>query len=249
MYFERVRKLKIIIDIGKASAIFVSNYYLMKKVILFLIFVISSCSVQAQASLGISKTIINFPDTVNEGDTTTFTVYLKNYGPSDFNGDVTINMAIDSGSVPPHNSILLDSVSNFKPGDSLAVMITETFSAPSYSKGKNIVVIWPSALNTNTQDSLRAEVYVIDITGIKDPVLVSQLLKLYPNPVVNQLNLQIAADNVIAEEIRIINSAGQVLKLIYNSNTISFSDLPAGSYHLAVRTKEKVVSLKVIKVE
>lgn len=207
---------------------------------------LASYASQAQVSLGMSRTVINLPDTVSQGDTTTFKVWVKNYGPGAFTGTIFVHHYSDSvinldTTMVPANSLAA--------GDSVEVDIFEEFDSPGYKKGSNIVVIWPSALNATTMDSLREAVYVleVDIPGGLDRISASGLIKLFPNPVADRLYVE--GNEVIVEEIKIINAAGQIVEAHSFPRSISFASLPPGYYFLSVRTKDTVVTLKVIKKE
>ncbi|MEI6455522.1 MAG: T9SS type A sorting domain-containing protein [bacterium] len=81
-------------------------------------------------------------------------------------------------------------------------------------------------------------------TGIND--LSQASVKVYPNPVVDQLNIE---SSVNIQEIRIINLVGQAV-LIQNSDanimTINTSDLKSGIYNLKLKMADGYINKKIV---
>lgn len=80
-----------------------------------------------------------------------------------------------------------------------------------------------------------------------DQVINNQNVQVYPNPVVDVLNLMVPSD-VIVENISIINVAGQLIKSLNGKNqSIDLSSLKTGMYIVQVKTNQGVQHYKIIK--
>lgn len=80
-----------------------------------------------------------------------------------------------------------------------------------------------------------------------DQVSANQNVQVYPNPVVNVLNLMVPSD-VVVENISIINVAGQLVKSLNGKNqSIDLSALKTGVYIVQVKTNQGVQHHKFIK--
>lgn len=222
----------------------------MKRLILFIALIFSAFFTNAQVNLGMSQAIIGLPDTVNYGDTANIRVYVKNYGPSTFTGDIVLYTAVDTGTGLNITNIdtSLYNTSNFQQGDSLQAVLPQDFSNPQYDYKRNIVVIWPSAINAITQDSVTDSVYVLDPTGVKQVILHENFLKIYPNPSSDELNLQPEdLGKEFFEEIRILDLEGREIRKMKYEDLISLKGLKSGIYYLEIRSKKYCTRIKMIK--
>jgi hypothetical protein len=228
----------------------------MKRLLLIPVLLIAlSFSSQAQVNLGMVQNNPVQEDTVNYADVVFYNIYVKNYGPDTFNGDITVYTAVDSlGGGGGFNIISMDTslynTSNFLPGDSLEVYRNDTIMGPDYHLQRNIVVIWPSAIGTTTLDSVRDSIFVLDPTRVREFVLKSDYIRIYPNPCSDVLNIgQSATGDVLFDEVRIIDISGKEIKKCSFEKMISFKGLTKGTYFLEFRSKEKYMVVKVIKSE
>lgn len=80
-----------------------------------------------------------------------------------------------------------------------------------------------------------------------DQVSNNQKVQVYPNPVVNMLNLSIPSD-IEVQNIAVINVAGQLVKSLNGKNqSIDLSSLQAGMYIVQVKTNQGLQYHKIIK--
>lgn len=82
-----------------------------------------------------------------------------------------------------------------------------------------------------------------------DDLLPSTAIRVFPNPAKDQLNVEVSTETLV-EEISIINTQGQLVKLIKNPNqTLSLRSIPTGIYFIKIITNsgywlEKVSVIK-----
>jgi hypothetical protein len=224
----------------------------MKKFLLFFGIFINAFAIHAQVSLGISHIIYFYPDTVNHGDSINYTAFVKNYGPSTFNGDIKVHTAVLDTANGSLNIVGIDTTlyntANLSANDSVSVYINGVCDSTNYRKGNNIVVIWPSAVNATTRDSVHDTVYVRELSSVKT-IIVSKHLKLYPNPVnnigyIHEENYQNTFETII-----ITDQVGRIVKTIKYSEFIDFTGMQSGIYYLAISSKSLTTVLKVIKID
>ncbi|MEZ5024073.1 MAG: T9SS type A sorting domain-containing protein [Chitinophagales bacterium] len=70
-------------------------------------------------------------------------------------------------------------------------------------------------------------------------------IKVYPNPVSNQL---MVASNIDMSSIQIFSLEGRLVKQVLDNMSIDMSDLPANQYIVKIITKEGVLMKRVVKV-
>ncbi len=129
----------------------------------------------------------------------------------------------------------------------------------AYDRAGNLYVIsnsserlgvWamPKADNQFTSFAPSASKLVITSTGIEKVKNSTELIRTYPNPVVNQLSID--AGSVVVDQVTIFSLKGELLKTI-NSTTnqleLSVSDLTSGVYILKVKTKEGTAVRRIMK--
>lgn len=213
----------------------------MKK--LFLLIAIGIiANTKAQTTLGMSTiTPPDLVDTVNAGSTHTYTVWVKNLGTQAFSDTLSIYTAVvDSmfglNIVNVYNS---NSTINIAPNDSAQFTMTEVYnvSPTGYKTGIDVIVVWPVAQGAITADSLIFNIFIVDATGIKD-IDLQGLLKLYPNPASDKINLDIPS-NLNILKIRLIDIQGKESILKANENCINIEMIAAGSYILDIELSNK----------
>lgn len=87
-------------------------------------------------------------------------------------------------------------------------------------------------------------IFVETLTGISNPELDNKLLKIYPNPVAEQLNLLISDDNF---RVAIYDNMGSLICTYENQRQINISDLTSGLYIVQVTLPEGSLGMKFIK--
>ena len=115
--------------------------------------------------------------------------------------------------------------------------------------GVKMVTISPETPNVNIDFSVN-EAY---ITGLED-VLNGALIKVFPNPVADKVNVQLELKENMDLEVSVINLLGELI-LSENKNldqgvntlTINLQDLPAGIYFLNLSDGQEIISQRMIK--
>jgi hypothetical protein len=82
-------------------------------------------------------------------------------------------------------------------------------------------------------------------TGVKDLTTNYEIIKIYPNPVMTELNFSISVNDI--NEVLISNLQGQVLINIKNKNRIDISNLTNGIYIVTIKQGQNMHSKKFIK--
>lgn len=95
--------------------------------------------------------------------------------------------------------------------------------------------------------------YASSMVSIDENILNNIELSVFPNPVNEQINLNLSLRENTNAEIKILNAVGQEIATVYNghlssgANTLSYnsSELPAGMYFIIVQTDDNTNSLPV----
>ena len=114
-----------------------------------------------------------------------------------------------------------------------------TFSQPDFQLGGNGIVVWPITNNPpDTVDSLHITVVLGDNLAVIDHNWEGyHQLKLYPNPASEVVNWQFKGLPVLAEQVRVFDPRGKLIKLERNQNNLRIDELPAGVYFLQLQIK------------
>ena len=222
----------------------------MKKILILLISAITIYG-KAQINLGmgqISPNAIGY-DTVLAGSTNSYSVWVKNYGPSDFiNGGLNIKTAVYDSA---YNIVGLDSVGviSINANDSAQFSLTTTYtiSANGYKYGGDVIVIWPVALSANTVDSLQFNIFIDSTANEVKEIDVEKIIKLYPNPAKEDINIE-NIDDAHIEGINIYDLNGKLVLSNRHEKTINIENLSKGVYNINVLlSNKKQYSIKIIK--
>lgn len=88
-----------------------------------------------------------------------------------------------------------------------------------------------------------------DALSVNDNHTVGQAIKLYPNPVIDMMN--ISAENEIIENMQLLDMQGRTIRSIRENNQnevqASIQDLPNAIYLVKVKTDKSSRTLKVVK--
>ena len=155
-------------------------------------------------------------------------------------------------------------------GSRLEMALTRTDQQPVNGQGTAAKVILPLKADTEGDTlavSLAGE-YLVDPQGepveytvanssakqaIKDPTgrtassALAEQVQVYPNPTSGQLHVKV--EQIEPEQARLLNARGQTMRsfdLTKGSNRLSLDRLPAGPYHLMIRTAEGLVQHTVV---
>ncbi len=86
----------------------------------------------------------------------------------------------------------------------------------------------------------------ITTVGVEDLSDIAGTISIYPNPVINVLNID--TDNLNINTISVVSTTGQTIKTINTAtNTVDVSDLASGIYFLQIQTPKGIVSKRFIK--
>lgn len=112
-----------------------------------------------------------------------------------------------------------------------------------------------TSLNSDTVGVLETSVtlsagnHKVEINNHSNPVSINKLtdetLRIYPNPVKNELN--IVSSNTINSEIEILNVVGEILIKTNNQSRIDVSSLKTGIYLLKIKKEGNITNYKFIK--
>ncbi len=218
----------------------------MKKALFYAILsllLIPSGRSSAQSVLGMSPVIQNFTDTVPWNFTDSFNVWVDNYGPNTFNGDIRVYFACDSGAGPKIfkvDSTTLFGVSNFQMNDSLQVQAFYTYIPSSVFKpGGNTIVIWPqraSGSTATTLDTLKQKVYIDPQSGIREKSGLPPF-RIFPNPVTTTARIYPGLPLSEVQEYRLYGTCGNLVAVLPPGPSIDMRDQAAGMYYLEMRLR------------
>lgn len=210
---------------------------------------------QVGAKIGMSPIITFTPasattpsSTVSYSTSVSFTAYVKNYGTTAYSGNINVISKRDTIS-----GVSLDTVgiaTSLGPNDSIAVVSS---FIPSQGVGAffvagngNTIVVWPYILSGTAipGDSVRSTIW------INTPMSVFEFeknqFKLYPNPVVNELTIK-PLSGTTYKSIIIYDVFARKVKELSFKETISVSELNAGSYWMIINSEDKSYRINFIK--
>jgi hypothetical protein len=121
-------------------------------------------------------------------------------------------------------------------GSDLAVVFTK------YKFGEGAVVLKAASGGKSVETELGITVQYDETTGLEETVTI----KTYPNPVVDELNIQLDKESTIV----LLNSNGQEitrLNTFLSQQTIDMRSMSSGLYVLVVQTNEGEVRRKIVK--
>ena len=212
------------------------------KRLLILLFMLASLFSKGQAKLEMSPIYAFSPANANTPASTvtystqvSISVYVKNTGNTAFSGAININAKRDTTNGVFCDSISITTLLPLQPGDSLqgSLSFTPTTGVNAFkvAGNGNTIVVWPYVNGTPIGDSLRSTVWVSDANSIKETN--SDFFKLYPNPVINHINIK-PIKSIGNKNIIIYDMFARKIKEIEYSEIIDVSELTAGTYWLII---------------
>lgn len=185
-------------------------------------------------------------DTAFEGQSYTFQLEVINNSNIFINNSVSFDMKVDSGTV----TFLTNPQTTIPPGDTTYLTVTPfNFQPPLFKAGNNIVVVWPVVNGMTVPiDSFFTNVFFVPLNSVGDGELDDKMFVLHPNPVNDQLQLDVS-DPSLVEYVRIYASTGQqVVHLSFlKSGFIDVSFLSRGIYFIEVNLNGKMIRRKFLK--
>lgn len=235
----------------------------MKKFVFAFAFLFAICSgAKAQApffSLDTATTGLNFlGDTVLANSTVSVPVTIRNTGNGPFFGDIAIYIGVvDSFGVVDTVTTYLDSIGDqnnfFNPGDTANFVVSANIDMNVYKLEGNTTVIWPAAPDVD-YDSIVGDVWVIEamnigfITGANNYEVPA--VKLYPNPVLETLYIQVEDGSEPPISLRMFDLNGRLLYEARNQSSIPVRELNlnAGAYLIELTLENQMTfTYKVLK--
>jgi hypothetical protein len=215
-----------------------------KKILLFVLlaFLFGKESM-SQAVIGISPYSVYIAnDTLPAGATDSIAFYIVNSGTTPFSGSYTLHTSVQDSAGTfiffPVDTVVKPAVT-IAPGDSVPEYLNPYYLvAPSkYHYDINVIVIWPVAASASIGDSL-LYVEVLTMPDGVNEISLDELIRAYPNPVSQELNLK-NDSKISIEEVRIYDMRGRCINIIKNEETLCTGEWKAGTYLLNITTTDK----------
>jgi type IX secretion system substrate protein len=217
-----------------------------KHILLFFIpLLLLSVSGKSQSVLGIGQLsyVIN-NDTLPAYSTDSIDLWVINYSSSAFNDKIVLFTAVqDSAGASFHFVDTSGTAPVFiAPSDSIPVTIFplyETYDTTKYHFDINVIVIWPVAFTgtTTVVDSLHY-IQFITVASSVNEISLDRLIKAFPNPVHNNLNIENTSKNAI-EEVRIYDMFGRLVHTEKNPTVICTDTWTKGTYLISITLENK----------
>lgn len=194
----------------------------MKKLFIFILLNIALLYAKAQF---LHIEAINVPTIVNEGTPVNMEFKVKNTGISFYDGTMILYMAEQTFDFPKDiyaANVFIDV------NDSIIINTNATFQNFFFQYGNNIVVVWPKGINV-PNDSVSFPLYMNASLMVDE--YTSDKFYIYPNPVVNELNVYYSNTINSVEQVRIFDQLGrQVFSEKFMGNAINMSKQKSGLY-------------------
>lgn len=195
--------------------------------------------INAQQRLSVSRLKVQ-DDTTSLDAVDRVSVTIKNTGTQTFTGKIYVDYK-SSGSTGGTTPQVLDST---KSSQTMNINDTVNISAQyfkvdqqNFSKGPNIVVVWPRAIGVSTVDSATTTIVVVDPAGVTEILKAENGFVLYPNPAYSRIYILPADSKISIENVRIYNNIGILVRsLKCNNNLVDIDGLDKGIYTLEIET-------------
>ncbi|CAM4035603.1 MULTISPECIES: T9SS type A sorting domain-containing protein [Flavobacterium] len=120
----------------------------------------------------------------------------------------------------------------------------------SYSVGQVVYMTYTGS-NGSVSEGVQQPFEISEVLGTEDFAGLIKDLKIYPNPTVNDLTLNLTNENDLVLNFQILDANGRVLKdekILTNETNIAVSSLPSAIYFLKILNQNKEVkTFKIIK--
>ncbi|WP_445710976.1 T9SS type A sorting domain-containing protein [Flavobacterium sp.] len=128
--------------------------------------------------------------------------------------------------------------------------LTGSNGSASYSVGQ-VVYMTHTGSNGSVSEGVQQPFEISEVLGTEDFTGLIKDLKIYPNPTVNDLTLNLTNENNLVLNFQILDANGRVLKsekILTNETNIAVSSLPSAIYFLKILNQNKEVkTFKIIK--
>lgn len=186
----------------------------------------------------------SYPNGLSKVASGTITLTTNN-NPSTVEVDLTTPLAVAAGDIivaEVHNVATTTAGNAYYPG-----VVTTSETAPAYIMAAGCSITTPTtfaAVSPTANGKM-----VIDLIE-KDPASSAEFFtenfNMYPNPVTDVLNIE-SKNGLNANEIKITDMTGKVVKVQKNATSINVSNLSAGTYLIDITTNEGKATSKFIK--
>ncbi|WP_460560113.1 M4 family metallopeptidase [Ferruginibacter profundus] len=132
-------------------------------------------------------------------------------------------------------------------GGTTSETISRTYTAGTYYAR---VFGYNNANNASTCYTLKVQLGTASITGNGTEITGNGLLKVYPSPATNVLNVSVLGEIAPKATLKVVNISGAVVmeeKISSNIQQVNISTLPKGVYLLKINNGETVLSSKFVK--
>lgn len=221
----------------------------MKKILVLLCLAFSVNGLKAQNNITIvtNEPAYWFPASVTMNDSVFFAVKIVNLSLVTFNDALTIQVAVDTGTVVPNFVIVASEV---YPTDSIAGLDTVVravnyveIDPTIFQEGNNTVVIWPMCPNQGTPpDTMYNETFAY--LGINEQPRFEYPAP-YPNPTQGHITFKRLINPI--EEVRIYNTQGTLVATHKKVTTLNISKYEPGVYYLQYMHKDRLIVTRIIK--
>jgi len=130
--------------------------------------------------------------------------------------------------------------------------IAQTLTNSGTTAGTATYTITPTA-NNCSGTSINVVITVTPVvTGIENNTLLTDNMIIYPNPVKNQLYINLSTEEATNAQLKLTNQIGQIIyteNIVNNGNynkTLVVSSFPKGIYFLQIITKENSITKKIV---
>lgn len=128
--------------------------------------------------------------------------------------------------------------------------LTGVNGTASYSVGQVVYMTYTGS-NGSVSEGVQQPYEISEVLGTEDFSGLIKDLRIYPNPTVNDLTLNLTNENDLILNFQILDVNGKVIKnekILGNETNISVSSLPAAIYFLKIINQNKEVkTFKIIK--
>lgn len=193
------------------------------------------------AQVKLSVTRVRFTkDTATMGSSDRLSVTVKNTGNLAYNGKIYVDYKSSgaSGGTTPLKFDSTTAAVNFNANDTIVFSpIYFVIDQQNFSKGPNIVVVWPRANGVTAIDSAKTTLIVINPLGVSEELIAENGFVLYPNPAYSRIYILPADSKIGIENVRIFDNVGTLVKTLKcNNNLIDIDGLDSGLYMLEIET-------------
>jgi len=158
------------------------------------------------AQVKLSVTRVKFAkDTATMGSSDRLSVTVKNTGNLAYNGKIYVDYK-SSGASGGTTPLKFDSTTAAVNFNANVTIVFSPFyfviDQQNFSKGPNIVVVWPRANGVTAIDSAKTTLIVINPLGVSEELIAENGFVLYPNPAYSRIYILPVESKICIENVR-----------------------------------------------